>query len=258
MGRIEGQACPATGIWLLPARRQTAYRIQKTSYSALSAPARMDGTDRLAWGRYDTVGTTLYLAENAECAFSETLSPFKRAIGTVDPLRKDADALGMTLEDFYEEVAYQWQEKSFMNSGTLPRIWRTERQLHIVELPFPGWWIDVEHPETMAAVEAAIPDTLKDLGITHVDTSLLRSNRRDVTTAIADHLRDLVLFDGSYAPGIKFGSRHGAYLNWAVWLRDHDLQLSGDDGLVHLGESPISFNDPDLEAASRRFRLKVF
>lgn len=258
MGRIRGQVCPATGVWLLPARRQTAYRIQKAGYPALSAPLRVDGKDRLAWGRYDTVGTTLYLAENAECAFSETLAPFKRAIGTVDPLQKDADALGMTLEEFYEEVASQWQEKSFMNSGTLPRIWRSERQLHIVELPFPGWWIDVEHPETMAAVEAAIPDTLKDLGISHVDTSLLRSSRRDVTTAIADHLRDLVLFDGSYAPGIKFGSRHGGYSNWAVWLRNHDLKLAGDDGLLHLSESPIPFNDPDLEAASRRFRLKVF
>jgi hypothetical protein len=78
-----------------------------------------------------------------------------------------------------------------MNLGTLPRIWRTERQLHIVELPLPGWWIDVEHPETMAAVEAAIPNTLKDLGITHVDTSLLRSKRRGVTTAIARSLARL-------------------------------------------------------------------
>ena len=162
----------------------------------------------------------------------------------------------MTLEEFYEEVASQWQEKSFMNSGTLPRTWRTGRQLHIVELPFPGWWIDVEHPETVAAVEVAIPDTLKDLGVAHIDTSLLRSNRREVTTAIADHLRELVLFDGSYPLGIRFGSRHGGFVNWAVWLRNHDLNLPGGDGLIHLNKSPIYFNDPDLEAASRRFRLK--
>ncbi|NWL32089.1 RES domain-containing protein [Paenarthrobacter nitroguajacolicus] len=258
MSQNEGFACPTTGLWLLPARRQTSFRVQKSSYPALSAPARSDETDRMAWGRYDTIGTTLYLAQTAECAFSECLAPFKRAIGTTDPLQKDADALEMSLEDFYEEVASQWQEKSFMYSGTLPRIWRTERQLHIVELPFPGWWIDVEHPETMAAVEAAIPDTLKDLGVAHVDTGLLRSNRREVTTAIADHLRELVLFDGSYAHGIRFGSRHGGFVNWAVWLRNHDLNVSGGDGLVLLQESPIHFNDPDLEAASRRFKLKVF
>lgn len=258
MGTVEGQACPTTGLWLLPARRQTSFRIQDSNFDALSAPPRENGTDRLLWNRYDTVGTTLYLAETAECAFAECLAPFKRAIGTADPLQKDADALGMSLEDFYEEVASQWQEKSFMNSGTLPRKWRTERQLHIVELPFPGWWIDVEHPETMATIEAALPGALRDHGVAHVDTSLLRSNRREVTTAIADHLRDLVLFDGSYALGIRFGSRHGGYLNWAVWLRNHDSKIMGGDGLVHLQESPIHFNDPDLEAASRRFKLKVF
>lgn len=178
--------------------------------------------------------------------------------GAVDPLHRDAEALGMSLEEFYEEVASQWQEKSFMSSGTLPRQWRTQRQLHIIELPFPGWWIDIEHPETLSAIEAAIPDTLKDLGVRHVDTGLLRSNRREVTTAIADHLRELVLYDGSYAQGVRYASGHGGFVNWAVWLRDYDLKVPGADGLLHLSESPIYFNDPDLEAASRRFRLKVF
>lgn len=256
--RRDGVTCPETGYRLVPARRQTAYRIQKAGFAAVSAPSRTDGTERMAWGRYDTPGSTLYLAETAESAFSETLAPFKRAIGIADPLQKDAQALGMTLEEFYEEVAQQWQEASFMNSGTLPRAWRTERLIHIVELPFPGWWVDVEHPDTIAAVETAIPDTLKELGVVHLDTAVLRSGKREVTTAVAELIRDQILFDGSETLGIQFGSRHGGFVNWAVWLRAHDAGLASDDGLVLLGSSAIEFNDPDLEAASRRFRIKVF
>lgn len=259
----HGIVCPDTGLRLVEARRITTYRVQRTDYPNLSAPVRGPGSDRTKWNRFDTVGRTLYLAETAECAFAETLSPFKRVIGTVDPLEKDARALGMTLEEFYEAVAKDWEERSFMNTGALPRIWRDRREIRTVSLPFPGWWVHIEHPDSIAALARGLSEELGSLGVGDLDTAVLRSKDRAVTTAIAEHLRGLTLFDGSEALGIVYGSRHGAYSNWAVWLRRQDQGLDpegedGSDGLRSLTASPVHFNDPDLEAASGRFQIKVF
>jgi len=52
-----------------------------------------------------------------------------------------------------------------------------------------------------------------------VDTSLLASGRRDVTTAVAGWLRTRVLGDGSQPSGVRFTSKHGQNLVcWAVWV----------------------------------------
>lgn len=149
---MTGVVCPVTGFKLIEATWQTAYRIQTKEHSALSAPTRESGTDPDSWGRYDTPGETVYLADSAVCAFLETLASFKRKLGAIDPLARDAAFLGMSIEEFYDEVASQWDERHFMQTGVLPRQWRERRNMNVVSLPQHGWWIDIEDPESISAI----------------------------------------------------------------------------------------------------------
>lgn len=261
--REDGNTCSSSGLRLIEARRMAAYRIQRTDYPALSAPERDYAGDRLTWNRFDTPGRTLYLAETAECAYAETISPFKRALGSTDPLEKDARAIGMTLEQFYNAVAKDWRERQFMHTGTIPQSWRERREIRTVSLPFPGWWVDIEHPDSIAAIASSLDGDLESLGVKELDTAVLRGQDRGVTTRIAERVRETIVFDGSEPLGIVYGSRHGGYDNWAVWLRRQDTGIDrigadGSDGLSSLSTGPIRFNDPDLEAASGRFQIKVF
>lgn len=244
---------------LVEASWQTAYRVQENGYPAISAVSRGRATDRGTWNRYDTSGTTVYLADNAACAFQETISPFKRRLGSVDPWQKDADALGMSLEEFYDAVASDWEERQFMYTGTLPRRWREARSLHLVSLPKHGWWVDIEDAESLSALEKSMPHLIAGAGVLQLDRSQALSLNRQLTTMLAEQVRASTLFDGSRAIGMVFGSRHGGGTNYAVWLRHHDDGLTGDtEGMEVLATRPISFRDPSLETACRRFDIRAY
>ncbi|MFC0421863.1 hypothetical protein ACFFHP_15100 [Glutamicibacter ardleyensis] len=238
---------------------QTAFRIQGTGFPPISAPLRDSGSSRMSWNRFDIPGETVYFADKALCAYQEVLAQFKRKLGVADPLAKDADALGLSLEEFYDAVASEWEEKHFMSSGTLPRKWREDRQLHIVSMPQHGWWVHIEDPESICALERAIPDVLLDSGISALDTADLRSQNRLLTTSVAEHLASTKLFDGSLPLGIIFSSRHGSGINYAVWKQASKGPLMNrTDEMEVLASKPISFRDPDLETAARLFGLTVF
>jgi hypothetical protein len=128
----------------------------------------------------------------------------------------------------------------------------------LIELPINGWWVDVEHPDSLSALESALELELAALDVKQLDTAVVRGSKREVTTMVAEHIRKQILFDGSEPLGIQFGSRHGGALNWALWLRRIDLGLPGSDGAELIAEHPIEFNDPDLFTASQRFHIKVF
>lgn len=248
---------------LVPATWQTAFRIQSRDYPPVSAPLREAGGDRWSWNRFDIPGETIYFADKALCAYQEVLAPFKRKLGTVDPLLKDAEALGMSLEEFYDAVASDWDERHFMHSGTLPSKWRDDRQLHLVSMPQHGWWVQIENPETIATLERSIPEPLLVSSITSLDISHLLSQDRALTTATAEHIAGSVLFDGSLPLGIRVASRHGSGTNYAVWKRGTDSGLASPDrdpadSIDVLASKPISFRDPDLETAARLFGLTVF
>lgn len=170
--------------------------------------------------------------------------------------------MGMSLEEFYETVASEWDERHFMHSGTLPRKWRDDRKLHLVSMPQHGWWVDAENPESISAIEKAIPDVLLASDISALDVSHLRSQDRKLTTAIAEHVAAQKLFDGTFPLGIIFGSRHGSGTNYAVWRRTpgkHNLPLivEAADSMEVLASKTISYRDPDLETAARLFGLTV-
>ena len=245
--------CQNTGLRLLSAvPGDFGFRITKSKYPATTAPARANGDRREDWNRYDAPGQTLYVAEKRECAYAELLSGFKRHLGASDSLLKDAIALDMSISEFVEELATEWSEKSFMGMGAIPAAWRNDRTIYQVLLPTQGWWVDIEHPDSIAAIEEKLEQQLAAEKINHLTTAVLRSDNRIVTTMIAQAVRDLELDDGTRSHGIHFGSKHGGAWCRAVWLGDEY------QGLVATSGEPILLSDDDLKLVADRFRIKVF
>lgn len=248
-----GRTCNVSGLRLIPARGIVGYRIARTVYPALSAAQRNHADDREDWGRYDVPGETLYLAGSREAAFGEVLAPFKRRNGAGDPLAKDAAALGMTLEEFVEEVARDWSDRDFMGLGAVPAGWRYDREIRSFELSGPRWLIDVEHADSIAVIERRMEQELADAKIGHLTTSHLRADEREVTTSIAERLQAVVLEDGSQAMGIHFGTKHGGDWCAAIWL--------GPTSATEVTPSPadaILVTDADMTRVADRFQLRVF
>ena len=70
------------------------------------------------WGPFDTRGgCTAYFAESRKCALSEVLASFGRNIGTIDPLLKDAEFLGLTDSQLIDLVNAEWMERNHMIPG---------------------------------------------------------------------------------------------------------------------------------------------
>lgn len=70
--------------------------------------------------------------------------------------------------------------------------------------------MDIEHPDSIAAVSSALGKRLFDeLGFEQLTLGVLRGENRVATTMAATLVRGQVLDDGSYPLGITFRSKHG-------------------------------------------------
>ena len=265
---MNSRICPHTGLKLVEVAQQIAFRVQQNEHPAISAPARYVHTKCRSWGRYDTIGWTLYLSDAAICVFQETIAPFKRNVGAVDPLAKVASQLGIKLEALIDKVDADWEEKQFLKTGTLPSRWRKSRGFHVVNLPTHGWLVDIEAPESISAIEQLFPKLLIKVGIKNLDVSHLRSGNRTLTTSIAERIRSVTLFDGSGPLGIAFDSRHGSGTNYAIWFRVSAQEpvnpLGGAQpqnftlpAMEVLASKQISHDDYALVTAARLFKIRV-
>jgi hypothetical protein len=250
---LATRTCETTGLRLIADPGVYGYHVGKSEYPALSAASRdAAAKSRTAWNRYDVPGQTFYIAETRECAYAEVLSPFKRANGASDPLAGDAAFLGMTLEEYVEEVTREWSERDLMGLGAIPAGWRYDRGMIPVAMP-DGWLIDIEHPDSISAIERMMASELASLGVPQLTTATLRGDDRAVTTAIATRLRGAMLDTGRRPFGIHFGSKHGAGWCKAVWLDHPDAS-----NILALSPEPILVTDNALKTAADRFRIRVF
>jgi hypothetical protein len=253
--------CTRTGLVLLPARGEQGWRIAKTAYGPLNPPTRPDANDAdpTGWGRFDTHGgRTVYAAGSPECAFAEVLAYHRRRLGQVDSLRKDAEFLGLDPAALAGRVEREWQDRGHLPPGHLTTGWRTERALYELRLPDPGWWVLLEHPDSLAGTEAARGDALASVGVGELDVSVLRGGNRGATVLIADWVHHAVLDDGSHAHGITYRSRHATGDAWAVWIRTAAGSHDPTRGPVRvLGSAPITSTDLDLLAVADRFGITI-
>lgn len=246
-------------LQLREAHRTTGFHVGKKKYPPISAPERsVDTSPRKKWGRFDVSGKTFYVAESAECAYAEVLAPFRRSIDGRDPLSADAEAMGMSLDEFLEGVAGEWGESGFMGMGVIPKSWREDRQLHTVETRVGGWLVDIEHPDSMAAIERACGPELLDAGVTVLTVGILRGDDREVTTLVAEYLARLVLVAAEKPIGVRFGSKHGYGWCHGYWLGSFP-EGSLERGALHVQRSDsILARDAPLKAVARRFGIRLF
>lgn len=219
---------------------------------------RVSGEDPDGWNRYDTPGSTIYISDTRETAFAELLSSYAFKLGEHHPLQKDADFMGMSLGEYLQTIKVEWG--NHMQPGFVPAHWRDRRGTYQLVHRAKGWWVDVEHPDSIAAISSAIGRQLhQETGLERLTLGVLHGEDRRATTMIATWVRQQVLDDGSRPLGITFQSKHGGGRCWAYWLRRTDDGLEEKAMRPYRGRgSPIDVEDPSLITVSKRFGIKVF
>lgn len=258
--------CANTGLDLVEGPGPGSYRIARSSYGALAPRARApeaDGSlDTASWSRFDTVGRTLYTTDDRLTAFLELLAPYRTEInGTRRALQKDADAMGISLDDYWAMVVADWDQAGTMRARWLPTVWRDGRAIYRINYP-AGWWIDIMSTNTLAALSHQLEDELGSLGITGgLTVAHITADDRAVTTLLARWLRDTAtLFDDTQPLGIRFISKHGHPSGgtgtcWAYWMRATDAGLDEPVTVTH--EAAIDEHDAELGTAQELCKIQT-
>lgn len=238
---VTNRICRRTGL-ALTSGPVVSHRIARESYGPLDPPPREAHTDPSielrdhvgSWGRFDTVGRTIYAADEPVVAFMEMLAPYRTKVSeerrALQPL---ADHLGIALGDLWRDIVTEWDQNGTMKASWLPRQFREGRAIYGLAFPI-GWWIDIAATETISALHDLFgsrwPRSEGEMDET-LTLSHLTGNDRVLTTAIASRLRESVeLDDGTLPLGITFTSKHGHPSGgtgrcWAYWMRGLDNGL---------------------------------
>ena len=224
---MSSRICQKTGLALVSGP-VTGYRIANASYGVLNPQKRHEDDLRDDWSRWDTPGRTIYIADTLETAFRECLAWARMIPSHQKKLSRLADLWDMEPDDVMREVQADFDKLGHMQPGHLPFSWRDSRLIHGLEVPAScGAWVDVEDQATLDALSLGAPLGLQTFtGHETVDRAATYSNDRDVTTRIAQWLRNVTLDDGSELAGVRFRSRVGNGMCWAYWMRRTDLGLT--------------------------------
>ncbi|MBW0254478.1 MULTISPECIES: RES domain-containing protein [unclassified Cellulomonas] len=248
-----GRTCARTGVRLVPASGGHAFRVAKDrGRPALEGypnsdvgPLPTGVPDRR--GRWDTVGSTVYFADTPQTAFAEVLAPMR-----VDRLRLAVAAgrAGYSVEEYVEAVLGQSAENDVDRPWSVSCRWQYARSIYQVWMPTSGWWVQIDHADTLMAIQAAqpsIPGLPDDLW-----SGALESADRGVTTLVAEWIRGLELDDGTRPLGIWFQSRTLMGRCWAWWDR------RGDDGLSPGENDPRLLGSTNVDTPALREVAAVF
>lgn len=157
-----------------------------------------------------------------------------------------ARQFGLPVEVAQKMIQDDWTRNGNMVPGWLPANWRDGRLMYTLRINEPIRWVDLTAAESIAALNRHLGQQLDDAyGLGTVTLGTLAGDDREVTTAIAQWVREQVLDDGYYAAGVRAHSKYGGGLCWAYWLRRHDDRLGPDPVQVQT-EAEIHRNDADL------------
>lgn len=202
--------------------------------------------DRSSWSRFDTPGSTVYLACDRRTAYAETLAMARVGKDFRDAVAFAARQFGITVEAAGKMIQDDWTRNGNMVPGWLPANWRDGRLMYTLRINEPVRWIDLTAAESIAALNRHLGQQLDDaFGVSTITLGTLTGEDREATTAIAEWLREQVLDDGGYAAGIRAHSKYGGGYCLAYWLRRQDDRLGPDPVLLE-AETEIHRNDSDL------------
>jgi hypothetical protein len=187
--------CGVTGLALVPSSAEHAYRIAKESYGPLNPPLRTQKKPRGQWGRYDVLDhRTIYAGMPERCAYAESLAFARPDIDIELSEFFDDDTYFGRLED---EIIKEWTQRDHMSPRQVAAAWRNERLIYRLVLPETGWFVDIEHSDSIAAIIHSLQPALSMAGVQQLTTSHLRGENRALTTSIAEWIHKQVLDDGA-------------------------------------------------------------
>jgi hypothetical protein len=242
------RVCTKTGLALIDLRL-AGYRIAKSSYGPLKPLPRPDlpGVSRSGWSRFDTPGTTIYLADDKRTAYAETLAPTRVGKEFRSAVAFAAEQFGISQDEARGLIEEDWIRNGNMVPGWLPANWRDGRLMYRLRMVSPVPWVDLTAAETVAALNKSLGQAFDEqLGIPEITLGTLTGDNREATTLIAQWIREQVLDDGSYPAGVRFHSKYGGGACWAYWLRRTDNGL-GTEPLAIVSEEEIHPHDGDLD-----------
>lgn len=160
--------------------------------------------NRSSWSRFDTPGSTVYLAGDRRTAYAETLAMARVGKDFRDAVAFAARQFGLPVEVAQKMIQDDWTRNGNMVPGWLPANWRDGRLMYTLRIDKPIRWVDLTAAESIAALNRHLGQQLDDaFGIGTVTLSTLAGEDREATTAIAQWLREQVLDDGNYAAGVR-------------------------------------------------------
>lgn len=202
--------------------------------------------DRKGWSRFDVgpmdgstdPGLTIYGATRRDTAFVEVLAWKAAASATYSRLIEEAMFTGSSIDELLDDL-----HGLGVPVGGVSLDWRMEREIYALETDICRW-VDLTDRRSISALRALIGSWHSE----SVTASVLTGDQREVTTRIAEMLRDsrLVRPDSTTttASGIKYSSKFGilgADDNcWAQWLNDSNT------GATITHSEPMDPADPDV------------
>lgn len=208
------RTCTKTGLCLIEAGGQRAYRVAKDRYGVLSArrnehvgpmPVGFDSDTGESRGRYDTLGSTIYRADSRRCAYAEVLNSFRQERSKI---AKAATSVGMDVDECIEAVTAEAETNGVRLPWTISVDWQMDRSIYEIRLPRQGWWVRIDHAETLRALEdLALRTPGATGGVAMLTATEVTGLDRDLTTLLAHVIRQQTLDDGSEPLGIVFHSR---------------------------------------------------
>lgn len=241
------RVCDRTGVALVSYPAMGTWRVFKEVYGPLKGrPRTSDDPDE--WSRFDLPGqATLYSATERKGAYAESLADFRPRIEVLAKMAQDIfDDVGSGQNPIVDE----WCSRGHMFPGNIPAVWHVERRIAQIHVPVPGWYVDVEHPESLNALRPRMAGLLHKQKMTDFDVAAIRSENRVVTCAVAELLLNELLDDGSYPLGIRYNSRLGT--EWECWANFPETTVEAVD------TQPLDLSaDSDLAAITELFGLRL-
>lgn len=250
----DERACADSGLHLVAAGGETSFRVAKDRYGALSvlpnslvgpAPVGADASEGDRRGRFDTIGSTIYLADSRRCAYAEVLVGFRKVRAQI---AKAANSISWDVDEYIAQVTADAKANGVDVPWGVPVDWQMARSIYAIQLPRNGWWVQIDHAQTLAALEGLAPTVP---GLTErlqlLTSGIIESEDRDLTTLLAHTIRTQTLDDGSEPLGISYNSKTLMGRCWAYWDRRADEGLSpGSNDLRQLTSENVG---PDTDFA---------
>lgn len=112
-------------------------------------------------------------------------------------MAESAHSIGMTVDEYIKAVLAEADTNGVDVPWTISADWQMDRSIYEIRLPRQGWWVRINHPDTLKALEglaSAMPGATGS--ITMLTATEVTGLDRNLTTLLAHTIRQQVLDDG--------------------------------------------------------------